>query len=65
MSPRDPLSPRKRPTQRRAQETVDAILGGAARVFGERGYAGGTTDTLVRDRVLWNCTRPSAVAKIV
>ena len=46
MSPRDPLSPRKRPTQRRAQETVDAILGGAARVFGERGYAGGTTNRI-------------------
>lgn len=46
MRDRDPLSPRKRPTQRRARETVDAILGGAARVFGERGYAGGTTNRI-------------------
>jgi AcrR family transcriptional regulator len=38
------LRPRKRPRQRRSRETVDAILEAAARVFAERGHAGGTTN---------------------
>ena len=44
MAQRSPLSPRKQPRQRRAQETVDAILEAAARVFAERGHAAGTTN---------------------
>ena len=38
------LSPRKRPRQRRSQETVAAILEAGARIFAERGFAGGTTN---------------------
>ena len=41
---RSSLQPRRRPRQRRSRETVDAILEGAARVFAERGHAGGTTN---------------------
>jgi len=44
MVAKSPLSPRKRPRQRRSQQTVDAILEAAARVFAERGHAGGTTN---------------------
>ncbi len=40
----DRLTPRKRPRQRRSRQTVDAILDAAARVFSQRGYAGGTTN---------------------
>lgn len=36
--------PRKRPRQRRSAETVDRILGAAARILDERGYAGTTTN---------------------
>ncbi len=42
----DELSPRKRPRQRRSIETVDAIVEAAARVFAERGYAGGSTNRI-------------------
>lgn len=38
------LAPRKLPRQARARETQAAILEGAARVFGERGYAATTTN---------------------
>jgi AcrR family transcriptional regulator len=38
------LSPRKSPRQQRSRQTVDAILEAATRIFGERGYAGGTTN---------------------
>ena len=44
MAADEKLSPRKRPTQRRSQETVDAILEAGARVFAQRGFAGGTTN---------------------
>ncbi len=44
MAARGELSPRKRPTQRRSQETVEAILEAGARVFARRGHAGGTTN---------------------
>ncbi len=44
MAAQRPLSPRKRPTQRRSQATVEAILKAGARVFARRGYAGGTTN---------------------
>lgn len=37
-SPKTPLEPRKRPKQARAQETVDCILAGAARVFRREGW---------------------------
>ncbi len=40
------LSPRKRPRQQRAQDTVDAILGGAAQVLKRHGYAAGTTNRI-------------------
>jgi AcrR family transcriptional regulator len=36
--------PRKQPRQQRAHETRARILEAAARVFAERGYAGGTTN---------------------
>jgi AcrR family transcriptional regulator len=42
----DPLRPRKRPAQRRSQDTVDAILDAAAQVFAERGHARGTTNRI-------------------
>ena len=38
--------PRKRPTQRRAHETVAAILQAAARIFVRHGYAGATTNRI-------------------
>ena len=44
MGPLDELSPRKQPRQRRSIATVDAIVEAAARVFSERGYAGGSTN---------------------
>jgi len=40
------LTPRKRPRQRRARETVDAILEAAAQVFGEAGYGEVTTNRI-------------------
>ena len=40
------LKPRKNPRQRRAKETVEAILTAAAQVFEARGYARGTTDRI-------------------
>jgi AcrR family transcriptional regulator len=39
---------RRRPRQRRSRETVDAILEAAARVFAEKGRAGGTTNHIAR-----------------
>lgn len=45
--PRKPsVRPRKKPSQRRSQETVRAILDGAARIFEEHGYAAGTTNRI-------------------
>jgi len=44
----DQLSPRKQPRQRRSIATVDAIVEAAARVFAERGYAGGSTNRIAR-----------------
>ncbi len=46
MSRQAKLKPRKNPTQRRARETVEAILVAAAQVFEARGYARGTTDRI-------------------
>ena len=43
------LSPRKRPRQRRSQETVDAILEAAARVFTRRGYVAATTNRIAEE----------------
>ncbi|MFH1134699.1 MAG: MGMT family protein [Pseudomonadota bacterium] len=40
------LNPRKRPTQDRSRETVRAILEAAARVFGEKGLVGATTNRI-------------------
>ena len=44
MRARNPLRPRKRPSQDRSRFTVEQILDGAARVFAERGRAGTTTN---------------------
>jgi AcrR family transcriptional regulator len=45
--PQDPpLTPRKKPRQQRAQETVSAILEAAAQVFADAGYAEGTTNRI-------------------
>ena len=43
------LRPRKRPVQRRAEDTRDRILAAAARVFAARGYAGGTTNHIAAE----------------
>jgi AcrR family transcriptional regulator len=40
------LDPRKRPVQRRSQETRQRILTAAARVFADHGYAAGTTNRI-------------------
>jgi AcrR family transcriptional regulator len=48
MSHESALNPRKKPLQRRAQETVDAILEAAAQVFGEAGYDEGTTNRIAQ-----------------
>lgn len=40
------LHPRKAPVQARAVETRDRILDAAARVFGQHGYAAGTTNRI-------------------
>lgn len=42
------LKPRKSPRQRRSAETVEAILGAAAQVFSDRGYAGTTTNHIAK-----------------
>jgi AcrR family transcriptional regulator len=42
-----PLAPRKRPTQARARQTVEAILQAAAEVFEAHGLEGGTTERIV------------------
>ena len=46
MSHETGLTPRKKPLQRRAQETVEIILEAAAQVFGEAGYDEGTTNRI-------------------
>ena len=48
MGPQDELSPRKHPRQPRSIATVDAIVEAAARVFSERGYAGGSTNRIAQ-----------------
>ncbi len=40
------LRPRRRPSQARSRETVEAILQAAARVFAVHGYAAGTTNRI-------------------
>lgn len=46
MRTRPALHPRKAPRQTRSRATVDVILQAAARVFGEVGYAAGTTNRI-------------------
>jgi AcrR family transcriptional regulator len=46
MSHETGLTPRKKPLQRRAQETVEVILEAAAQVFSEAGYDEGTTNRI-------------------
>lgn len=46
MAATQPTGRRRRPTQRRSRQTVEAILAAAAQVFEERGYAGGTTNRI-------------------
>jgi len=48
MKRKKPLNPRKKPVQRRSQETVAAILEGAAQVFSRNGYAATTTDLIAQ-----------------
>jgi AcrR family transcriptional regulator len=43
------LQPRKTPRQRRSRATRERILSAAARVFAERGYAGGTTNHIAAE----------------
>ena len=43
---KQPLSPRKRPIQARARQTVEAVLEAAAQVFEAQGYARGTTNRI-------------------
>ena len=42
------LKPRKLPRQARSQATVEAILEGCARILGETGYAGLSTNQIAR-----------------
>jgi AcrR family transcriptional regulator len=46
IAPPDRYRPRKQPKQQRAQQTRQRILAAAARVFGEYGYATGTTNRI-------------------
>lgn len=48
MSSVPPVEPRRRPTQRRSAETVDAILAATARVLVEEGYDGASTNHIAR-----------------
>jgi AcrR family transcriptional regulator len=43
------LAPRKTPRQLRSRQTRERILAAAARVFSERGYAGGTTNHIAAE----------------
>ena len=43
------LRPRKAPRQQRAVETRDRIVDAAARIFGEHGYAHGTTNRIAEE----------------
>lgn len=46
MAAKKRLSPRKKPKQERARQTVEAILEAAAQVFDSQGYARSTTDRI-------------------
>jgi AcrR family transcriptional regulator len=46
MAPKLRTSPRKQPTQKRSQETVDAILSATAQVLVKRGYEGANTNRI-------------------
>ena len=48
-APAAALRPRKSPRQQRAVETRDRILDAAARIFGEHGYAHGTTNRIAEE----------------
>jgi AcrR family transcriptional regulator len=48
-APPTALRPRKSPRQRRAVETRDRIVDAAARIFGEHGYAHGTTNRIAEE----------------
>jgi len=48
MSARGELRPRRRPSQERARDTVQAILEAAAQVFARHGYAAGTTNRIAQ-----------------
>lgn len=48
-SPTRRLEPRKTPRQRRSHETRERVLTAAARVFADRGYAGGTTNHIAAE----------------
>lgn len=47
--PKARIRPRKKPVQRRAQGTMEAIVRAAARVLVRRGYAGTTTNHIAAD----------------
>jgi len=46
MNNKNELTPRKKPTQQRSRQTVDAILEAAAQVLVEKGYAASTTNRI-------------------
>ena len=48
-SPQRRIQPRKRPRQARAELTRQRIIAAAARVFGEYGYAAGTTNRIAEE----------------
>ncbi len=48
MKAKKPINPRKRPVQRRSQETVEVIFKAAAQVFSDNGYAATTTDIIAQ-----------------
>jgi AcrR family transcriptional regulator len=44
-----PKSPRRKPKQARAQQTIEVVLEGAARVLARRGYAAATTNRIAAE----------------
>src|SRR3954452_9973154 len=46
MATKTPVKPRRKPSQERSHQTVEAILEAAAQVFERHGYAAGTTNRI-------------------
>src|ERR671936_341950 len=46
MATKTPLKPRRKPSQQRSRQTVEAIVEAAAQVFERHGYSAGTTNRI-------------------